>query len=194
MPMNSTLKKNVAANRRVSIAPTRSDPSDDSDVSSVSSGPTTRSKAKKPARSESEKRQASHYYNHKCVITGVRGPGTELAHIIPKDENDSWQNILPLRADLHREYDSSNPLWAFDPSTKQDSKRRGFSQYSLIHSDKGEYDTSSIKSYTGSYDIRNESHEFIVESYKRFIDSEYPEDIEDGTVGPPTRPYKSTDS
>ena len=193
MPMNSA-KKNVSANRRVSIAPTRSDPSDDSDVSSVSSGPTTRSKAKKPARSESEKRQASHYYNHKCVITGVRGPGAELAHIIPKDENDTWQNILPLRADLHREYDAPNPLWAFDPSTKQDSKRRGFSQYSLIHSDKGEYDNSSIKLHTGSYDIRNESHEFIVESYKRFIDSEYPEDIEDGTVGRPTRPYKSTDS
>jgi len=191
MPMNSA-KKNVSTNRRVSIAPTRSDPSDDSDVNPVSSGPTTRSKAKKPARSDAERKQSAHYYNHKCVITGVRGPGKEDAHIIPQGEYDIWQNILPLRADLHREFDAKN--WAFDPSTKQDSKRRGFSQYSLIHSDKGEYDNSSIKSHTGSYDIRNESHEFIVESYKRFIESEYPEDIEDGTVGRPTRPYKSPES
>jgi len=41
------------------------------------------------------------------------------------------------------------------------------------------------------YDIRIESEPYIIENYRRFIESEFPEDIESGLVEPPTRPEKS---
>ena len=40
--------------------------------------------------------------------------------------------------------------------------------------------------------MRRESHPFIEEAYKRFIHSEYPEEIEEGRVDKPTDPKAKT--
>jgi len=179
--------------RRKAITDIDSDMSDISDTNQSSPGVVTRSQTKKGKRSEPEREKSLHNYNHKCIITGVRGPGVEVAHIIQFAElpEDSRYNMVPLRADLHKEYDASNPLWAFDPTTKSDSSKKGCVKYGIIHSDKGYCDDCSSKDFTGMYDIRKESEEFIIEAYRRFIASEFPEDIESGSVEPPTKPYKS---
>jgi len=193
--MASSTKKPTKRRRLISDNENNSsDTSDNGDtIQSSPVGVTTRSQTKKGGRSEPEKKQSLHNYNHKCIITGVRGPGVEVAHFIQFAElsEDSRYNMAPLRADLHKEYDALNPLWAFDPATKSESSKRGCVKYGIIHSDKGDCDYCSSKDFTGMYDIRKESEEFIVEAYKRFIESEFPEDIECGLVEPPTRPYKS---
>ena len=161
-------------------------------------GPVTRT----GNRSVVAKKHSDHLYKGRCVISGIQGPGVVLAHIIPVKENDTWQNIIPLRADLHNEFDGSSnpsaapglpshPLWAFDPRTITKSTRKGFISCAIIHSDKGVCDHCSVREFTGTYYIREESMEFIEEAYKRFIKSEFPEEISDGTVPPPTVPYVS---
>jgi hypothetical protein len=152
-------------------------------------GPVTRNQTKKGGRSEPDKKHSAYLYNDTCVITGIQGPAVEMAHIIPKDEVDTWKNIIPLRADLHKEFDFTHSLWAFDPGAITESPRKGFMLCRIIHSDKGGCDHCSVKDFTGTYEIRIESREYIEEKYKRFMTSAFPEDIADGTVAPPTYPY-----
>jgi len=129
----------------------------------------------KKSRSEAAKKQSLHYYGDTCPITGAMGPAVEGAHIVPKDENDTWQNIVPMSADIHREYDATHPLWSFDPNTKTTSSRPGYIKLRIVHSDKGNFEKCRIKDYNGEYEIREESLEFVWIAYRRFMNSEFPE-------------------
>ena len=134
----------------------------------------------KKSRSESAKKQSLHYYGYTCAtcpITGAMGPALEGAHIVPKDENDTWQNIVPMSADIHREYDATHPCWSFDPNTKTTSSRPGFIKIGIIHSDKGNFEKCRIKDYNGEYEIREESLVFVRIAYIRFMHSEFPEAV-----------------
>ena len=143
---------------------------------------------KKKNRNEMSKKASSELYRYTCPITHTRGPAVQLAHIIPVAENDGRYNIIPLRADLHCEFDANFPLWTFDPGDIRDSEKTGFNRLKMILSDKGDCDTSSCKQFENQYfDIRTESIPFIEEAYKRFIRSVYPEKSE--KVGYPTNPF-----
>ena len=147
-------------------------------------GTKTRSKSRY-ARSEGEKKRSSEMYRHMCPMTGNMGPSVQMAHLIPWSDDDTYKNIVPMRGDLHLEYDASFPLWTFDPNNTRESSKPGFMQLGIILSDKGHCDKSSCRHFEDDfYDIRTESLPFIKEAYKRFIDKIYPErSIE---VGQPT--------
>ena len=162
--------------------------SDDAEDTVVVSRPVTRSKARSKVRSEPTKQRSRHLYNDKCPLTGVKGPSLEVAHLIPWSENDDPPNTIPMRADVHKEYDQH--AWAIDPTTKQPSTRKigsgGWHAYKIIISDKGDCDSLSIQEHAEKViEVRRESHPFIEEAYKRFIHSEYPEEIEEGRVDNP---------
>jgi hypothetical protein len=165
----------------------------DGDDSDMASRPVTRSQK----RSEDTKRRSRRLYNDKCPLTGVIGPSIEVAHIIPWSENDDPANTIPLRVDLHKEYDQY--AWRIDPTTKQPSTRKigseGWLAYKIIISDKGiiDYTNLSIHEHAEKViEVRRESHRFLEEAYKRFIESEYPERIVDGRVDEPTYPKAKT--
>ncbi len=169
--------------------------SDDTDDMVVVSRPVTRSQARSKVRSESTRQRSRHLYNDKCPLTGVKGPSLEVAHIIPWSENDEPANTIPLRADVHKEYDQY--AWVIDPTTKQPSTRKigsgGWNAYKIITSDKGDCDSLSIQEHAEKViEVRRESHPFLEEAYKRFIQSEYPEEIEEGRVDKPTYPKAKT--
>jgi len=76
-------------------------------------------------------------------------PSVEMAHLIPWSENDTWRNIIPLRSDLHKEYDAQNPLWAFDPNDRRESSKPGFIQFGIVLSNIGWIDQSSCRHFAG---------------------------------------------
>jgi hypothetical protein len=162
--------------------------SDSEDIGSPAQNTRSQENKKNCAkRSESAKKEAERMYCGKCALTGVKGPGTQLAHIVPWTVADIRQNMIALRSDLHQEYDSF--LWVFDPSTKEVSSRRGFSRYGIHLSDKGECEHTAIKEFESStFDIRTDSHGFLEGAWKRYIETNYPDEIGDGTVDRPTKP------
>lgn len=160
--------------------------SSSTEYSEGGSGPATRSQSKKKSRNEATKQRALKLHSGRCGISGKDGSSIDVAHHIPWNENDDPENMFTLQASLHRELDAF--VFALDPSSREEAPDRpGFDVYQLKFSDKPNNWNPVCKDFTECI-ARSESYEFIVEAYKRFIESEFPEDT--SVIGAPTRPYK----